>query len=89
MWNEKPPVKYWFFFAVNCMVHEAQGIDSSVKLRFDFFSFFFFTMFGIISDWPFFTDDLVAEMKILAIIIWISSFLKYGKMRKCKERKLN
>lgn len=36
MWNEKPPVKYWFF-AINCMVHEAQGIDSGVKLGCDFF----------------------------------------------------
>lgn len=39
MWNEKPPVKYWFF-AINCMVHEAQGIDSGVKLGCDFFFYF-------------------------------------------------
>lgn len=38
MWNEKPPVKYWFF-AMNCMVHEAQGIDSGVKPGCDFFYF--------------------------------------------------
>lgn len=38
MWNEKPPVKYWFF-AIYCMVHEAQGIDSGVKPGCDFFYF--------------------------------------------------
>ena len=87
MWNEKPPVKYWFFFAVNCMVHEAQGIDSSVKLGFDFFPFFFFTMFGIISDWPFFPDDSSRNENSYNNLNFL--FFKIWENEKCKERKLN
>lgn len=56
MWNEKPPVKYWFF-AIYCMVHEAQGIDSGVKPGCDFF-----TLFRILL-WPFFTDCLLVWAK--------------------------
>lgn len=65
MWNEKPPVKYWFF-AINCMVHEAQGIDSGVKLGCDFF----FTLLRILL-WPFFTGCLLHMSKIVVIGLFL------------------